>query len=64
MEILGRFLSLKASCSKTIKDIITILSFDNVIGSILRKFHVTQMKVVGEDTFGVGENRFYGGIAL
>ena len=62
MAILGKFFSLKANISKTIKDIQkSICNFlDNNVGSILWKFEVNRIKIVGGDPFFVIENRFYG----
>ena len=43
------------------KDILKPISnfLDNIVGSILWKFEVNMIKIVGVDTFFVIENRFF-----
>ena len=62
MAIFGKFLILKANISKAIKDIRkSICNFlDNSVGSILWKFEVNRIKIVGGDPFFVIEHRCYG----
>ena len=61
MAIFGKFLSLEANISKTINYIPKPMRkfFDNIVETILWKFEVNRMKIVGEEAFYVIENRFY-----
>ena len=49
MAILGEFFSLKANIPKTLKDIKKPMRnfLDNIVGSILWKFEVNWIKIVG-----------------